>query len=204
MSKRERRVHWFKESYFTHEGHLDWKVVVRKALIFLIFFALIIYIMLTFLKPQTDTIAHYVSEYTGPVGLFLFAFLTDMLIVPLTVDVIFPFERNLSPVIFLALISAGSMLGGIGGYWIGRLLGHLKIVQQVTEGFSREGRHLINRYGEWGIVLAALTPIPFSTVCWISGMVKVRFLYVVFATFARIPRMIIYYYAVVAGFSLFS
>ena len=95
------------------------------------------------------------------------------------------------------------MLGGIGGYWIGRLLGHLKIVQQVTGGFSKDGRRLISRYGEWGIVLAALTPIPFSTVCWISGMVKVRFLYVVFATFARIPRMIIYYLALMAGFTLF-
>ncbi len=202
--KGRKRIHWFKESYFNHKGDLDWTVLLRKALLLILFFILIFTLLFAFLKPQTEAIAQYVTDHTGPLGLFLFAFFTDMLIVPLTVDVIFPFAVEYSPVVFLSLISAGSMLGGIGGFWIGRLLGHLKIVQQVTDGFSREGRQLISRYGEWGIVLAALTPIPFSTVCWISGMVKVRFLYVVFATFARVPRMILYYLALMAGFSLFS
>ncbi len=203
MSAAKRKVHLFKESYFTLDGNLDWKVVLRKGLVFILLFIALFTILFMFLEPQTEAIAQYVSDHSGAPGLFLFAFLVDMLIVPLTVDMIFPFAVEYSPLVFLTLISAGSMLGGIGGYWIGRLLGHLKIVQQITGGFSEEGRQLISRYGEWGIVLAAFTPIPFSTVCWISGMVKVRFLYVVFATFARIPRMILYYFMLMAGFTLF-
>ena len=203
MSAAKRRIHLFKESYFTREGDIDWKVLLHKGIVFILFFLVLFTALFVFLEPQRETIAQYVSDHSGAPGLFLFAFLVDMLIVPLTVDMIFPFAVEYPPVVFLSLISAGSMLGGVGGYWIGRLLGHLKIIQQITGGFSEEGRRLINRYGEWGIVLAALTPIPFSTVCWISGMVRVRFLYVVFATFARIPRMVLYYVMLMAGTTLF-
>lgn len=203
MSAAKRRVHLFRESYFTREGDIDWKVLLRKGIVFILFFLVLFTALFVFLEPQREAIARYVSDHSGAPGLFLFALLVDMFIVPLTVDMIFPFAVEYPPVVFLSLISAGSMLGGVGGYWIGRLLGHLKIIQQITGGFSEEGRRLINRYGEWGIVLAALTPIPFSTVCWISGMVRVRFLYVVFATFARIPRMALYYVMLMAGTTLF-
>jgi membrane protein YqaA with SNARE-associated domain len=122
-----------------------------------------------------------------------------MFIVPLTVDVIFPFSSNFNVIPFLLFLSIGSSIGGLGGWMIGRLLGHLSLIKKITSGFTTDGEQLLKKYGGWAVVIAGLTPIPFSTVCWMSGMVRVPFSHVVLATLSRFPRMIIYYLAVQAG-----
>ena len=90
----------------------------------------------------------------------------------------------------------------IGGYWSGRLLGHLRFIRMVTVNFSEDGERLINRYGAWAVVLAGLTPIPFSTVCWMAGALKMHWGTMLLAALSRAPRMVIYYLIFKGGFSL--
>ncbi len=190
-------------SYFKEDGNLDRHNIVRKMIVLIAFFILFFLLLFAFLRPQMLAIAVWVTQTLGYVGIFLYAFFVDMLIVPLTVDVIFPFANNYQTIPFLLTLSIASSLGGMGGYMIGRLLGHLKIVKVLTSHFTNDAEKLINKYGVWAVVIAGITPIPFSTVCWISGMFKVRFSHMALATLSRFPRMVLYYAAVQAGLMIF-
>lgn len=196
------RFHLLNDSLFYETGNLNWPQVVGRTVAFMGFFLLVYAIGLYFIKDYYFEIGRWVVDHLGLGGVALFSFGTDMFIVPFSVDILFPFVTQWPPVPLLATMSFASAVGGIGGYWIGRLLGHLPLVSLLTSRFSRESRHLVDRYGVWAVAIAGLTPIPFSTVCWIAGMVRVNPYLVVAASLSRIPRMIIYYLLIRGGLSV--
>ena len=99
----------------------------------------------------------------------------------------------------LALICIASVLGGLGGYYIGHKLKKRKWVIRLTSGFREKAEDLFHRYGRWAVVLAALTPIPFSTICWTAGIFNMKFEKFWPTTLFRIPRMILWYYLILLG-----
>ncbi len=195
------RLHLFNDSIFQDSGNLNWYQLIGKTIGFMGFFLLIYVIALYFVKDQYQAIGLWVVEHLGLMGVAIFTLLTDMFIVPMSVDILFPFVMEWQATPLLLTMSAASAIGGIGGYWIGRLLGHLEIIKLFTSRFSNDGERLVNRYGIWAVVLAGLTPIPFSTVCWIAGMVKVNPYLVAIASLSRLPRMVIYYAVIRGGLS---
>lgn len=195
------RMHFFDSSVFDKAGNLDWRALVGKTIAVMGFFLVVYAITLFFIKDHYQAIGHWVAEYLGLPGVAMFVFLTDMLIVPMTVDIIFPIVMNWNPVSLLLTMSIASALGGIGGYWIGRLLGHLPLIKMFTSRFSSDGERLINLYGVWAVVIGGLTPIPYSSVCWIAGMLRVNPYLVAVASLSRLPRMIIYYLLIRGGLS---
>jgi len=184
---------------FNDEGDLQWGHLIQKTIALIALFVLLYSIALYFIKDRYHDIGAWVTQQMGLVGVALFTFFVDLFIAPVSVDIIFPFTFNWSPVPLLLVMSLASMLGGIGGYWIGRSLGHLKLIKRFTANFSVNGGRLINRYGPWAVVIAGITPIPFSTVCWLTGMLHVKFYPFALATITRIPRMIIYYLIIKGG-----
>ncbi len=78
------------------------------------------------------------------------------------------------------------------------------MVHALTRAYQENGRELIRKYGGWAVVIAGLTPVPFSTVCWIAGLLELPPHTVLLATASRIPRIIIYYLLIQAGVSLFG
>ena len=195
------RLHLFNDSIFHDSGNLNWHQLIGKTIGFMGFFLLIYVIALYFVKDQYQAIGLWVVEHLGLMGVAIFTLLTDMFIVPMSVDILFPFVMEWPAAPLLLTMSVASAVGGIGGYWIGRLLGHLEIIKLFTSRFSDDGERLVNRYGIWAVVLAGLTPIPFSTVCWIAGMVKVNPYLVAIASLSRLPRMVIYYAVIRGGLS---
>ncbi len=195
------KLNFFSAPSFDEEGNLEWGQLIHKTIALIAFFVVLYSIALYFIKDRYHDIGIWVTQQMGLVGVSLFTFFTDLLIVPISVDILFPFVVKWNPVVILLIMSLASMAGGIGGYWIGRLLGHLKFVERFAAGFREDGGRLINRYGPWAVVIAGITPIPFSTVCWIAGMFRVTWYKVAIATLSRIPRMIIYYIAIRGGLS---
>ncbi|MDX9934615.1 MAG: VTT domain-containing protein, partial [Sphaerochaetaceae bacterium] len=187
------KLHLFNISWFKEDGNLDWRQIIFKAVLLMLFFLIIYAIGLYFVRNEYQKIGSWVSSNLGLSGIALFTFLTDMLIVPMSVDIVFPFVLNWDPVPLLLTMALASAVGGYCGYWIGRLFGKIGFIRRITSGFSDDGERLVNKYGVWAVVIAGLTPIPFSTVCWISGMLKVHLLWVALATISRLPRMIIYF-----------
>ncbi len=187
------------DALFKKDGSIDWRQLISKMVVAICAFMLIYVIGMYLLRDKYAIIGQWVETHLGFGWIFLFVFMVDMLIVPMSVDLIFPLVMELDPVKLLAVMGFASILGGYGGYWIGRLLGKIPLIRKFTDGFSQRGEQLFRRYGVWAIVIAGLTPIPYSTVCWIAGMLKTPPLWTFLACFSRIPRMILYYLLFKAG-----
>lgn len=203
-TERERKslkMHIFNSSIFDQGGNLDWRQLIGKAVAVMGFFLVVYAIALYFIKDHYQMIGAWVTEQLGFPGVALFVLLTDMIIVPMTVDIIFPLVISWNPVPLLLTMSLASAVGGIGGYWIGRLLGHLELIRMFTSRFSADGERLVNIYGVWAVVIGGLTPIPYSSVCWIAGMLRVNPSLVALASLSRLPRMVIYYLLIRGGLS---
>ncbi len=203
IEKKSSKIHFFNFSIFDGAGNLDWKKLIGRMVALMALFLVIYAIGLFFVKDHYQNLAFWVAKTLGLGGIALFVFINDLFIIPMTVDILFPFVMNHNKVELLLVMGLSSALGGIGGYLIGRVIGHLAIIEAQIARFSKEGRLLIEKYGAWAVVIAALSPIPFTTVCYLAGMVKISPLKIIFATLARIPRMILYYFVIKGGLFLF-
>ena len=63
------------------------------------------------------------------------------------------------------------------------------------EYYRESGRRLIRRYGTWAVALAAFTPLPYSTISWLAGMLGVPPGKYALASLLRAPRFALYYLA---------
>jgi len=176
------------------DGTVNWKNLTIEMVLFLIIFFILYIIVLKLLKSFdfTKNIENFVLHF-GLWGVSLLTLFIDTFIVPFSMDIVFPFVQKWNIPVLIICLSISSTIAGCLGYWIGRLLGKLKIIQLLTENFSEKGKRLIQHYGAWAVVIAAITPIPFSTVCWLSGMVEVKFSRVALASCTRIFRVALYF-----------
>ncbi len=195
------KMHLFNTSIFNKHGNLDWNQVIGKTILLIGFFLIVYSIGLFFVRDSYKLIGDWVISNLGYTGIALFVFLTDMLIVPMSLDILYPFVLRWDPVKLILTMSVASVLGGYAGYWIGRLLGRLPFIKRFTDNFSVDGSKLIHTYGVWAVVIAGFTPIPFSTICWMTGMLKVTHWQVALAALSRFPRIIVYYLIFRGGLS---
>lgn len=140
----------------------------------------------------------------GYAGVGIGIALIDMFTLPLPPDTILALAvaGGLDPVWTIVWGSAGSITGGIGAYWLGRLLGTTRFVVRVVAPFKERGEAFIDRLGVNAVIVAALTPIPFSIVCTLAGAMGMNFVRFLPATLFRIPRIAIYYLLIKWGFVL--
>lgn len=98
------------------------------------------------------------------------------------------------------LVSVASYGGGIVAYWIGRFMIRNRQYRKLLLIFMKKEFRSLLRYGKLLIVLAAITPIPFSLFCVLLGSLRYDFwTFVVFSLprFLRISSYayFIYYFA---------
>ena len=176
--------------------------VVLKTLLFFIAVFFVYLILLVFFSEEIKAAGTWAIEYFGLGGVFLFVYLVDTFIVPASGDLVFPFTFGWNPVTLLLTMSAASILGGFSGFLLARKLSHIKRIQDAVKYYRERGEALIKKYGSWAVVLAGLTPIPYSTVSWIAGIMNMPIHHYLLASLSRIPRFILYYLAVQGGLIL--
>lgn len=187
------------------DGSIKWSKLLIKTII-TIFVVVGIFLLYEYFfadKGSNDQIAKKLYDDLGVHGVTLFVFLVDTFLVPITVDVIFPVIVDWSPYKIVLILGTASCLGGFCGYWIGRLISKIKFIHKIVIKIIGKHSEIIHHYGEWGVVLAALSPIPYSTVCWASGILDLDYRKVFLACLARFPRMLLYYYIFVGGLRFF-
>lgn len=177
------------------------KAVIQTVISLVVLFALFFVVFSLFREPILS-FGGSVAKTLGLPGAFLFVYAIDTLVTPMSADVLFASVSAWEPVSFLATISVASILAGMTGYWIGRGLNHIPALHKVADGIRRKGGAMVERYGFWAIVLAALTPIPYSLVSWTCGVVRMKYSTFVIGCLFRAPRMVIYYLAIQAGIAL--
>lgn len=175
--------------------HLPWGKIliigfVPMVLIFAVFFYVVKYIGIDNYK----WVVEFVDEKFGLFGIFIYVYIVDLLILPLSPDFVFPIVAAMDWYKVIPLIGIASSLGGITGYCVGRLLQHIPFIARISMKAKDKWGSYIKKYGVLFVILAALLPIPFSTVCIASGVMNLDSRKVIPACFARIIRFGIFFF----------
>lgn len=185
------------------DAKLNWAKVITIGLIPIVLIFAAFYIAVQLIGTENyDRIVSYVDENFGLAGIFLYVFIVDTLILPLSPDFVFPVVAGMPWYEVVPVIGLASALGGWASYFIGRLLIRVPVIDKWVEKAKDKWGKYINRYGIVFVILSTLTPIPFSTVCMAAGAVKLSSKKVLPCCLFRIMRNGIYFFLFKAGLVL--
>jgi membrane protein YqaA with SNARE-associated domain len=92
----------------------------------------------------------------------------------------------------LALLAALSFSGGVVSYQIGRAFSQTQFIRKMHVRYFRKYNRHIDQWGGLIILIAAMTPLPFSPISMVSGSLQFPFKnYLMFAS-VRFVRFAIY------------
>ncbi|MBL6449913.1 hypothetical protein JMN32_26610 [Fulvivirga sp. 29W222] len=92
-------------------------------------------------------------------------------------------------VFLLALISYAA---GVLGYFIGVQLKDLHLLRNVFQRYISRYQNMLHRFGGFLIVVAAVTPVPFSAVCMLMGATRYNFYWFLIIASIRFVRFAVY------------
>lgn len=92
-------------------------------------------------------------------------------------------------VIALALIS---YFAGVIGYYIGSKFSTTRLYRILQKNYLEKFEKHFNRFGGFLVIVAALTPLPFSGICMLMGAVKYPFRRFLFISMTRFIRFVVY------------
>lgn len=161
----------------------------KKWLIFLVTSLLVIIGIFWIISLNQESLEFFIGESVNRYsffGIFVFSFLADMLIqpigpeVPALIGVLF--NLGFLGVIIFALL--GSYFASLINYYIGKYLIRSKLEQ--LNRFKKRFVNLSERYGKWGLAIAAITPVPWVPFCWFVGSTEMKLRQFIF--YGLIPR----------------
>lgn len=152
-----------------------------------------IFILFIIFKKEIQILSKKAFEIYGFFGIAGITFLMDIFIQPLSPDLLI-LSSTIGGANILFTSTAGgisSVCAGATGYIIGSRLLKRGFFPAASENIKK-GERLFKRYGHWAVVIGALTPIPYSAVCWSAGLYEMGFKKFILASLlARIPRFFI-------------
>ncbi len=189
-----------KGGYIDEEGHIRTRRLLLHSLLLMILILALYWgayrIYLALGWNHSTKLREFV-EQMGVGGVAIYVFVVDLLVLPLSVDFVWPFVVSWPFARALFVLGSASMAGALAAHLFGRLIGLIPLFKGWVVSISgSEARRLLNRYGVWAIVISGLTPLPFSTIAMASGVVRLPFLRVALASSVRFLRMGAYYYIV--------
>lgn len=185
------------------EVHLNWGKILTIGLIPIILIFLGFYFVVKNIGTENyDMIVSLVDEKFGMPGIFLYVFIVDTLILPLSPDFVFPIVAGMPWYEVVPVIGLASCLGGWVSYFIGRVLIRVPVIDKWVEKAKNKWGRYISKYGIVFVILSTLTPIPFSTVCMAAGAVQLSSRKVLPCCLFRILRMAVYFCFFKAGLVL--
>lgn len=177
------------------EAHINWTKVLTIGLIpILLIFVGFFLVVKSIGTESYGDIVGFIDEKFGMLGIFLYVFIVDTLIMPLSPDFVFPIVAGMPWFEVIPVIGLASAMGGWTSYFIGRVLIKVPLIDKWVEKAKDKWGRYIDRYGIVFVILSTLTPIPFSTVCMAAGAVKLPVRKVLPCCLFRILRMGLYYF----------
>jgi len=155
-------------------------------------------------KPELESAGTWVVSTFGIWGIGIGCLMTDLFTLPIPPDayLLAGVAAHTEPWIVISAAALGSMIGGVGSYFIGRYFGNHAFAQRLVAPFRARGTAYIEKFGTGAVILAALTPLPFSILCILSGMMGLSFQRLLFATTFRLPRMAMFFLLIEFGFNV--
>ena len=178
------------------------KSLIKMGWATLLLFLLVIVVGVLF-RAELEQISKTLVDVLGYPGIAIGIFCADAFTLPIPPDfyLALAISAKLNHTIVIVVGSIGSILGGITAFSLGRWLGDTAFVQRLISPLKEQGELFVNRYGVGAVILAALTPIPFSIVCVLAGMMGMAWRLFLPATLFRIPRIAGYYLLIHIGWT---
>ena len=182
------------DSHQDKDVRINWKKFVLVGLIpiiiiFAVFFAVVKFIG----RDNYDDVVMLIDQNFGLLGIFLYVYIVDTLILPLSPDFVFPIAVGMNPFVMIPIIGGASALGGMTSYSIGRLLYKIPAIKKLTGKAYMKWGGYIQHYGVLFVMLAGILPLPFSTICVAAGAVQMDARKVTLACLTRFIRAAIYF-----------
>lgn len=164
------------------------------------------YLAQQYLGHHLEAASRWLTNTGGYLGVFVSIWLIDTFTLPVSPDMILAFVAHkgstLNTPVALVVICIASIAAGNTGYHLAKRIGDWPFIQRRLAKNYEKGHKLFDRFGVWTVVIAGLTPIPFSIVCWFAGLYDMKSWPFFLATLSRIPRFIGWFYLLRLGFSL--
>lgn len=186
-------------------GPEDTKSSNRVARISLVIFALLLIgsgVALWRFQPELRAFAQDMIARTGGWGVALGFFVVDAFSAPIPNDIFSVFGRMGGMPFWevVAWASAGSISGGCVGWWIGRhWISKNRWLRAWMKAQGGKTVERVRKRGGWFLAVAAITPMPYSLVCWGAGIVNMRFGVVFGVSTLRILRIALYLWLIEQG-----
>lgn len=160
-----------------------------KAIYSLLLIAILFIAVAILLADQFEQFGQIIHERFGPMGIFATIYFLDVVIQPFPPDILI-YSNILSESTFWITVSLGalmSVLGGITGYWIGRLLQYEGAIRFIGQRTYTKAHNLFVKYGFWAVLIGSLSPVPFNAMCWTAGVFNMPFRYFVVSVVVTRP-----------------
>ena len=125
-----------------------------------------------------DSILEWFDQF-GIAALALLSF-TEAIIQPVPPDLMYipqliNAQNSMSVVILLWLVvTISSVAGSLVGYWLGKRWGRTLLDKYSSGTAVIKLEVLTQRYGTFGIFIAAFSPIPYKVFGWVAGMGEMK------------------------------
>ncbi len=131
----------------------------------------------------------YAAAY-GCLTLFVAAFIADLLMQPIGPDVpiIVGLSVGLDSLSVVIVVILGSILASFVGYYLGVVWGSYGFRKLYGEKRYHSLEKKYKKRGRLGLLISALTPVPYVPFCWIAGIFEMKRR--VFLKFGIIPRIL--------------
>jgi len=157
------------------------------------------------LRPELEGVGKWFVERFGLAGVAAGTFIADGFHFPVPPQfyMLLATAAQAEPAAILAATSLGSVLGGGAGYLVARRLGHTRVLSRWLERVAgKVGHRLGQQYPYRSAVLASLSPIAISVLCYLAGLFRERGGPLLALLVLRLPKIILNYYLVRFGWSL--
>lgn len=104
--------------------------------------------------------------------------------------------------IALAAITIGSIAGGFLGYSFSHRIVQWGPIARRVERSQRAAAVAFSRYGYRAAILASLTPLAYSMLCYLAGINRLPRRIFVVLSLCRIPRLLFFFYLIEFGWSV--
>ena len=89
----------------------------------------------------------------------------DLLVIPMSLEA----SSDLELLAIFLVVTISSVIGSLGGYAIGLYAGRPVIDKISKNSTSKKLDEIISRYGDKGVFIAAVSPIPYKLLAWTAG-----------------------------------
>ena len=189
MIRTLRRYHFF----YSRKGF--YKFLGQISLKFAIFMAIIGAGLMLF-EQLTPGVAHYFAEYSVMVSneiVLIFFFISETLLGLVPPDLFIVWTKKFSsPYVFVTVLAILSYTAGLLSYVLGMRIVNLEKIREYIHVKFEKQFNMLRSWGGLIIVIAALLPLPYSTMCLGAGMLKYSFKSLMLLGAFRIVRFFAY------------